>query len=119
MIVAVTAKGPELSSEVDPRFGRAAYIVFIDTDTGDVEVLDNRKNAEALRGAGIQTASTVAERGAKALVTGHCGPNAFEVLKSAGIKVANQSGGTVKSALDAFLDDKLQIMEKADVEGNS
>ncbi|NTW77920.1 MAG: dinitrogenase iron-molybdenum cofactor biosynthesis protein, partial [Syntrophaceae bacterium] len=33
MKVAVTAKGVMLDSEIDPRFGRAPYILIIDTET--------------------------------------------------------------------------------------
>ena len=32
MKIAVTAKGTGIDSQVDPRFGRAAYILVIDTD---------------------------------------------------------------------------------------
>ena len=117
MKVAVSSKGPDIASEVDPRFGRAQYILVVETDTGELETLDNSKGAEALRGAGIQTASWVAEQGATALVTGHCGPNAFEVLNKAGIKVANNASGTVKQAIDDFLNGKLPTTDKADVQG--
>ena len=117
MKIAVSSKGPDVASEVDPRFGRAKFILVVETDTGDVEVLDNSKNADALRGAGIQTAAWVADQGATALLTGHCGPNAFEVLKKAGVKVANNASGTVKQAIAEFLDGKLPTADKADVEG--
>ena len=117
MKVAVSSKGPEISSDVDPRFGRAQYILVVETDTGEVDALDNSKNANALRGAGIQTAAWVADQGATALITGHCGPNAFDVLNKAGIKVANNASGTVKQVVDDFLNGKLPTTEKADVEG--
>ncbi|MBI4773664.1 MAG: NifB/NifX family molybdenum-iron cluster-binding protein [Deltaproteobacteria bacterium] len=117
MKIAVSSKGPDITSEVDPRFGRAKYILVVETDSGEVETLDNSKNADALRGAGIQTAAWVADRGATALITGHCGPNAFEVLKKAGIKVANNASGTVKQTIADFLDGKLPVADKADVEG--
>ncbi|MDH3882088.1 MAG: dinitrogenase iron-molybdenum cofactor biosynthesis protein, partial [Desulfobacteraceae bacterium] len=41
MKIAVTSQGTNLDSQVDPRFGRAAYILIVDTETFDFEVLDN------------------------------------------------------------------------------
>ena len=41
MKIAVTSTGQDLDSPVDPRFGRAAYILIVDADILDVEVLDN------------------------------------------------------------------------------
>ena len=37
MKVAITAKGGDLLSEVDPRFGRAAHIIIIDSATLEFE----------------------------------------------------------------------------------
>ena len=70
MIVAVTAKGTHLSDEVDPRFGRAPYILLVDTETMQYEALDNSSNVNAFKGAGIQAATMVADKGAKVLLTG-------------------------------------------------
>ena len=36
MKVAVTSKGTSLDSVIDPRFGRAPYILIVDTDTLDL-----------------------------------------------------------------------------------
>ena len=33
MKIAVTSTGTELDSPVDPRFGRAAFILIVDSDT--------------------------------------------------------------------------------------
>ena len=33
MKIAVTSKGKTMDSEVDPRFGRAAYILVVDSET--------------------------------------------------------------------------------------
>ena len=57
MKIAVTSKGTDLDSQVDPRFGRAAFILFVDSETFNFEVMDNKENVNALKGAGIQAAS--------------------------------------------------------------
>ncbi len=118
MKIAVTSKGTDLDSEVDPRFGRAAYIIIVDTETLEFEAVDNADNVNALKGAGIQAASTVSEKGAGVLLTGHCGPNAFRTLDAAKIKVANDASGTIREAVNAFKDGKLSFADKANVDGH-
>ena len=118
MKIAVTAKGPGLDAQVDPRFGRAAYILIIDSATLAVQVLDNQVNVNAFKGAGIQAAATISEQGAEVLLTGYCGPNAFRTLEAARIKVANDVAGTVREALKAFKDGQYSFAEDANVDGH-
>jgi predicted Fe-Mo cluster-binding NifX family protein len=116
--IAITSRGKDLDSQIDPRFGRAAYILIVDTRHQGVEVLDNSENATAFKGAGIQAAVTVSDRGAKVLLTGYCGPNAFKTLKAAGIKVANDVTGTVRDAVIAYREGKVSFADSANVEAS-
>jgi len=100
--VAVSANGCDLDSAVDQRFGRARCFVVVDTETGETACLDNGGAAGLSGGAGIQAAQTVAKSGAKALITGHCGPKAFAALAAAGIKIYYAQGGTVSEAVEKF-----------------
>jgi predicted Fe-Mo cluster-binding NifX family protein len=118
MKVAVTAKGPELSSPVDPRFGRAAYIIIVDTETMGCEVLDNTTNVNAFKGAGIQAATMVADKGVEVLLTGYCGPNAFKTIQAAGVKVVNDVSGTVEEALQKCISGDVVYSEGANVDGH-
>jgi predicted Fe-Mo cluster-binding NifX family protein len=118
MKIAVSAKGKDLEAEVDPRFGRAAFIMIVDTDTLDYEALDNSANSNAFKGAGIQAAGMVADHKAEVLLTGHCGPKAFSALKAAGVKVANEASGTVREAVQAFQDGRFSYAQDADVGGH-
>lgn len=118
MKIAVTSKGKDLESEVDPRFGRAAYILVVDTDSLEFEVLDNSENVNAFKGAGIQAATLMSDRGAEALLTGFCGPNAFKVLKAADIDVANDISGTVGDAVKAFNGGQVSFSDASNVEGH-
>lgn len=118
MKIAVTSTGTDLDSQVDPRFGRAAYILIVDSDSFDFEVLDNKENVNALKGAGIQAASTLSSKGAEVLLTGFCGPNAFKALNAGKIGVANDANGTVREAVQAYLDGKLPLADEANVEGH-
>jgi len=117
MKIAVTSTGTDLESEVDPRFGRAPYFLVVDSETFDFEALDNKENVNALKGAGIQAAGMVSNKGAEVLLTGFCGPNAFKVLKAAKIGVANNASGTVRDAVEAYLEGRLPLADEADVEG--
>ena len=53
MKIAITAQGPELSAQVDPRFGRAKYFIIYDVDSDEFEAVDNEQNLNAPQGAGI------------------------------------------------------------------
>ena len=114
MKIAVTSTGRDLDSTVDPRFGRAAYILIVDSENFELEVLDNKENVHALKGAGIQAARMVSEKAAEILLTGYCGPNAFKALKAAEIGVANDASGTVREAVNAYLDGKLPLVVEGD-----
>lgn len=107
MKIAVTAQGPTLDSPVDPRFGRAPYYVLVDTETLAFEAVQN-PYVQALSGAGIQAAQFVANQGAEAVLTGSCGPNAFQVLQTAGVKVIVGVVGMVREAVERFKRGELQ-----------
>ena len=117
MKIAVSSQGTDLDSQIDPRFGRAAYILIIDTLSSGIEVLDNSENLNAFKGAGIQAAAMVSGSGAEVLLTGFCGPNAFKTLQAAGVKVANDAIGTVRDAVNAFSEGKFSFADDANVEG--
>ena len=50
----------DLTSKVDPRFGRAKYFIIYDTETKEMEVVGNEQNFQAAQGAGVQSAQNVA-----------------------------------------------------------
>ncbi len=118
MKIAVTAKGIHLTDEVDPRFGRARYILMVDSETLDVEVMDNNANVNAFKGAGIQAATMIADKGAEVLLTGYCGPNAFRTLEAAGIKVVGDVEGIVGDAVEMFKTGRMRYSESANAEGH-
>lgn len=118
MLVAVTAKGTNLSDEVDPRFGRAPYILIVDTETMNYESFDNSENVNAFKGAGIQAATMIADKGAQILLTGYCGPNAFKTVQAAGMKVVSDVTGTIEQAIKNFLAGDVSYSENPNTEGH-
>ena len=118
MKIAVTSTGKDLDSPVDPRFGRAAYILIVDVDTLAFNVLDNAENVNAFKGAGIQAASMISDNHADVLLTGFCGPNAFKTLEAANVKVAGDVSGTVREAVAAFVDGNVNLVSEPNAEGH-
>ena len=118
MIVAVTAQGPEATSPVDTRFGRAKWIVLVDTDTGETQAHDNKLNLTLAQGAGIQTGQNIANLDADAVITGNLGPNAYKTLAAAEVQVFLASGETVEQVVAALKAGKLQKVQQANVEGH-
>lgn len=102
MKLVVSSTGGSLDSPVDPRFGRAAWFVLVDTESGEHWAVENIQGQKAGHGAGIMAAQTVSNLKAEVLLTGECGPKAFDALKAAGIKVRTGAAGTVVQAVEAF-----------------
>jgi predicted Fe-Mo cluster-binding NifX family protein len=117
MKVAVTAEGNSLDSGVDPRFGRAANFIIVDTETMEFECISNEA-VTAAGGAGISSAKTVADAGAEAVLTGNCGPNAARTLAAAGVKLYAGVRGSVKEAIEAFKSGKMTENDGPTVESH-
>ena len=117
MKIAITSSGPTLDSQVDPRFGRAQYLLVVSTEALDVDAVEN-PNVAAGGGAGVQTAQMVISRGAEAVLTGNCGPNAFRTLGAAGVKVYAGVSGTVRAAVEEFMRGELRHLSGPSVSGH-
>jgi len=101
MNIAVTSTGPTLDDTVEARFGRCAYFLIIDMDTMRCEPIEN-PNIALGGGAGIQSAQLMSEKGVTTVLTGNCGPNAFNVFGQAGIQVIVGVSGPVRNAVEQF-----------------
>jgi len=118
MKIAVTSMSKDISSNMDPRFGRAKFFIIADTDIDEVVAHDNAQNLNAAQGAGIQAAETVSRLGAEAVVTGNVGPKAFRALNAAGIKIYLSNDATVADAIRRFKAGELKEASVANVEGH-
>lgn len=118
MKIAITSQGTDLSARMDQRFGRAEFILVIDPQTLEFEVLDNEKNKNAFKGAGIQAAAMISDADATVLMTGFCGPNAFKTLSAAGIKVVNDQDGTIMDAVNRFKTGDIVYATSANKDGH-
>jgi len=118
MKVAVTSKGKEPGSEVDPRFGRCRYFAIIDTDTGGFEAVEN-EGALAAGGAGPQASQTLSRTGARVVISGSVGPKAFEALKAAGIEIITGGAGTVEEVVKKYMKGELKPVTSHSVDSHS
>ena len=118
MKVAISATGTTLESQMDPRFGRCDYFLIIDTDSEELAVINNEMNVNAVDAAGIQAAALVADHNVDFVVTGHCGPKAFNTLNTAKIPVYCCDGGSVREGLEKLKRNELQILNRPDVRGH-
>lgn len=118
MKIAVTSSGQTMDSQVDPRFGRAACFVVVDTESMEFEALENG-NVAASGGAGISAAKVVIDAGAQAVLTGNCGPNAERTLRAGNVKLYTGVTGTVAEAVEQFKAGKLTEATGPNVQSHS
>jgi predicted Fe-Mo cluster-binding NifX family protein len=112
MKICVSSTGTGENSIVDFRFGRCPYYVIYETDTKQYRSIANQ-GVSSPHGAGVTAAQQVIDAKVDVVITGNMGPNAMELLKAAGIKIYNMSGGTVEGALKLYFEGKLEEINQA------
>ncbi len=117
MKICITSQGDTLDSQVDPRFGRCAYFIIVDTETMKFEAIDNAQ-VQAAGGAGIQSGQLMAEKEVKAVLTGNAGPNAYQTLSAAGIEVITGVSGTVQETIEKYKEGHLTASEGPNVKSH-
>ena len=118
MKIAFSTSGESLEAPLDSRFGRAPNFLIYDLDSGLAQLVDNEVSRASSQGAGVQAAAGGGRAGAGAVVTGHCGPKAYQVLHAAGIHVFSCRAATVGDALQQYRSGTLVEQTGADVAGH-
>lgn len=119
MKVAISTQTNDIDSLVDPRFGRAAWFVVVDSESGEWTAVDNRRNAGASGGAGVQAGTVVVDQGVGAVITGNVGPNAHKVLAAAGIELYQAGNGvSAREALRSLNTRELTAVQAPTVAGH-
>jgi predicted Fe-Mo cluster-binding NifX family protein len=113
MKIALTTSEKTLESNIDPRFGRCSNFIIIDTETMEYEFIEN--DSSVTGGAGIKAAQTVINAGAKAVITGNVGPNAFRTLSAGSVKIFVGVSGTIKEAVKRFKNGELEEIDTPNV----
>ncbi len=101
MKICVTSTSNGINDPIDPRFGRCANFLIVETEDMSFEAFEN-ENISLGGGAGIQSAQFVASKGAEAVITGNCGPNAVRTLSAAGVELFVGQAGTVKKVIEKY-----------------
>ncbi|MBW1839406.1 MAG: NifB/NifX family molybdenum-iron cluster-binding protein, partial [Deltaproteobacteria bacterium] len=118
MKICITSSGQSLEDAIDPRFGRCQYFIMLDTESMQFEAIQNPA-ISAGGGAGIQAAQLVAEKGAEVVLTGNVGPNAFNTLQAAGLKiVVGLSNIMVRQAVEGFKSGQYQYVGSPSVDAH-
>ncbi|MGQ9551621.1 MAG: NifB/NifX family molybdenum-iron cluster-binding protein [Candidatus Bathycorpusculaceae bacterium] len=117
MKICVSAAASGLDAQMDPRFGRCPYFVIVDSENMQFKAVPNLASG-AMGGAGIQAAQTIASEGVKVLITGNVGPNAFQALTAAGIKIVTGASGSVREAVEKYKRGELKETEAPTVGGH-
>jgi predicted Fe-Mo cluster-binding NifX family protein len=112
--IAISATGPTLDDQVDPRFGRCPYFIIADPETMEFEAVGN-SSAMTASGAGISTAQMIANKGAQAVLSGNCGPNAYQVLSAAGLQAINGVTGKIRDAIEGYKAGRFQATAQPNV----
>ena len=104
MRLLVTATGPTLDAEVAPRLRGCQCFLLIDTERMEFTPHDNA------RAPGTETwaVPVIASTGARAVLTGSCGPKAHQVLSAAGIHAVTGISGTVEDVVHSYLAGRLE-----------
>jgi predicted Fe-Mo cluster-binding NifX family protein len=115
MRICVTAQGDSLDSQVDSRFGRCPYFLIVDSRTLEYEAVEN-PSAVAGGGAGVQSGQLIAGKDVKVVLTGNVGPNAFQTLDAAGIKIITGVSGVVRQVIEKYKNGELKSSSNPSVE---
>ena len=117
MKIAVTSTGPTLDDTVEARFGRCPYFLIIDPDTLEFEAIEN-PNISLGGGAGIQSAQLMASKNVSVVLTGNCGPNAFQTFEAAGVKLITGVSGQIRQAVEQYKSNALSSTTASNVQSH-
>jgi len=106
MKIAATSNSRSLDDVIEPRFGRCHYYLIVETDTLDFEAIEN-PSISLVGGAGIQSAQLMADKGVTNVLTGNCGPNAYQTLNAAGINIIVGCSGIIREVIQQFKEGNL------------
>ncbi len=110
MKIAFTSKGKDLDAQVDARFGRCEFILVLNDETNEIEIIENSDSSQEAHGAGPKTAQKLFNSNIDVLITGNGpGGNAATVLERANLDIyIGAADKTIKDALAAYKDNSLQ-----------
>lgn len=116
MKIAISAKGQTPDAELDSRFGRCAYFIVFDSETGSYIAIENTA-ANAAGGAGSAAAKILNQHDVTVIVSGNYGPHAVPALQAFGITMYLATEERIWMVYDKFKNNLLPEADKATVAG--
>jgi predicted Fe-Mo cluster-binding NifX family protein len=109
MKIAFTSSGKTWDAQIDPRFGRAEFLILFDEETDEMQVTSNQDVQSVAHGAGPKTAQKLYELAPDVLITGNGpGGNAMSILSHSKIEIyVGAAGKTIREAYQAYKDNEL------------
>jgi predicted Fe-Mo cluster-binding NifX family protein len=104
-IVMPTLGKSGLSEEISPHFGRAPTFTIYDTETEDIDIVEN--TSDHMGGVG-KPPLLLREHGANVMLCSGLGPKAVHMFESFGIRVYVGASGTVQDTIDLWNEGILQ-----------
>ena len=110
MKIAFTSKGKDLDSIIDARFGRCEFILVLNDETNEIEIIENSDSSQEAHGAGPKTAQKLFNSNIDVLITGNGpGGNAAKVLERTKIEIFIGAGDLkISDALAKFKEGSLE-----------
>ncbi len=113
MKIGIPSNGNDLSQAFATVFGRCSHFVIVDsTDQKNITTYPNEAR-NAAGGAGIQAAQSLINQQVDVVIAPRMGPNAWNVLQGAGVKIFIGINGTLQENIEAYLAGKLVEMTGA------
>lgn len=112
MKLILSAQEPSIDGPVDRRFGRARWLISVETESNQWEAFENPGAAQS-GGAGVAAAQFVIDQKAEAVVSGDFGPHAAGAFRTAVIEMRLYSEGvvTVQDAVDLLVKNELKVFK--------
>ena len=112
MKIGISSSGQSLTSLVDPRFGRCGIFAIYDTADNSCRFIEN-KAQNAGGGAGIAAAQQMIDEDVEVILTGNMGPNAYNVIVGADIKLYRAGNVQLEKAIQLYKEAKLEPIAEA------
>jgi predicted Fe-Mo cluster-binding NifX family protein len=106
MKVVIAANGPTLDGPVAKRFGHAPYYLYVDSEIGQAQAINNTDSHDETHAIIPQLVG----QGAEVFVTGNIGPHAFKLIRSLNRQVALARNMSASEALDRLQRDELEVL---------
>ena len=112
MKLALCSTGQEFTSTLDERFGRTNYFIFYNTESSEMDVVENSAR-EAAGGAGGLAVQQLVDNGVEILIAPEVGPQALDALNRFNIPAFKQGNfKTAERAIAAWGNGELIEIEK-------